>query len=428
MLGLIKKTVNSFHKRGGFHIFISTIFLRVIQFILGVLIIRLLTKEDYGNLSYAITITQLIVPFSGAGLFLSLLHFAPIQNDLNDKVNLLNFTIKRGFLYSLIVSGLIIGLAQLVAMRMPGSVIYLRLFSIYIISYFLFQTAVSFLRVLKRNKAYAAALLLNSILILILSLLGVFLSNGVGYTIGFSLAPAVTAIVVFVAIKKKEKIDFKVYDKIKELPVKISDYTQYGIFAGLGNIASQMAWQLDTVMIGVLLAQSTMVATYKVAALIPFSLIFIPSVFMQTDFVYIAEKYENKKYLINYYKKYLFIFSVIVITILTVWYIFSGSIIGLFGSEYIDALPIINILMINVASTFLFRVPLGNILAAVGKAKWNSWSAIILLLINFILNYFLIPKYGITGAAYATVISISLSSAVSMVLFIKYLNGLKQIE
>ncbi len=82
--------------------------------------------------------------------------------------------------------------------------------------------------------------------------------------------------------------------------------------------------------------------------------------------------------------------------------------------------------MINVASTFLFRVPLGNMLAAVGKAKWNSYSALIMLLINLILNYILIPKYGIAGAAYATVISISLSSIVSMILFIKYLKGIKK--
>jgi len=428
MLAIIKRTINSFHKRGGFHIFISTIFLRIIQFVLGVLIIRLLTKEDYGNLSYAITITQLIIPFSGAGLFLSLLHFGPIQNDLKDKVNLLNFTIRRGGIYSLIVIVLMIGLAQLVAIRMPGSVIYLRWFSIYIISYFLFQTAVSFLRVMKRNKAYAASLLLNSILVFVLSLLGIYLSKGIGYTIGFSLAPALTAIVVLVTLKKKEKIDIRIFDRIKNTPVKIADYTKYGVFAGLGNIASQMAWQLDTIMIGALLAQSTMVATYKVAALIPFSLVFIPSVFIQTDFVYIAERYKDKEYLINYYKKYLLAFSLIVALILSVWYVFGASIVGLFGPEYIDARSLINILMINVASTFLIRVPLGNILAAVGKAKWNSWSAIIMLLLNLILNYLLIPKFGIIGAAYATVISISLSSLISMILFFKYLSGIKQIQ
>lgn len=415
----------AFQKRGGVHIFSSTILLRIIQFILGILIIRLLSKEEYGNLSYALTLTQLIIPFSGAGLYLSLLHFGPIQTELKAKVELFNFSIQRGFLYSLIVMIAMIGLGQLVSLRMPGSVSYFRLFSIYILSYYLFQTAVSFLRVLKKNKAYAASLLLNSFLVFILSLAGVFLSKGIGYTIGFSIAPAISALVVYIAIRKRDKIEIRPFNKIETLQVKRSDYTKYGIFAGLGNIASQMAWQLDTIMIGLLLAQSTLVATYKVAALIPFSLIFIPSVFMQTDFVYIAEKYQDKRYLINYYKKYLAVFSLITAVTLSAWYIFGAEIVKLFGADYMEARPIINILMINVATTLMFRVPLGNILAAVGKAKWNTYSAAAMLVLNLMLNYLLIPRYEIYGAAYATVISIALSCIVAMTLFIIYLNGLK---
>ncbi len=427
-MGKIKNTIKSFEQRGGVHIFTSTILLRIIQFILGVLIIRLLSIEEYGNLSYALTLTQLIIPFSGAGLYLSLLHFGPIQNELTNKVKLFNFTIRRGFIYSLAVMLMMLGLAELVAIRMPGSVSYFRLFSIYVMSYYLFYTAVSFLRVMKNNKAYAAALLLNSILVFVLGLLGVFLSKGRGYTIGFSIAPALSAAVVYWALKKREKVDIKLFEKIKNLPVKVSEYTQYGVFAGLGNIASQMAWQLDTIMIGILLAQSTMVATYKVAALIPFSLVFIPSVFMQTDFVYIAENYKNRQYLINYYKKYLLIFSFITAAILGAWYVFGGGIVRLFGPEYVNAQPLMNILMINVATTFLFRVPLGNMLSAVGKAKWNSYSAIAMFVLNLALNYCWIPKFGIIGAAYATVTSIGVSCIIGIILFSVYLRSLSSGE
>jgi len=177
-------------------------------------------------------------------------------------------------------------------------------------------------------------------------------------------------------------------------------------------------------MIGILLAQSTQVATYKAASLIPFSLIFIPSVFMQTDFVYIAEKYEQKQYLISYYKKYLMVFLLITAVILGIWYSCGDLIVRIFGPEYIDAKPLINILMINVFTTFLFRVPLGNMLAAVGKASWNSYSAMALLGINLLLNLWLIPLFGVYGAAYATVSSIALSSLLNVILFLVYLKQL----
>jgi len=422
MIHQLKKIVFSFTRRGGFYIFSSTILLRIIQFILSILLIRLLSKEDYGNLSYAFSITQLIVPFSGAGLYLALLHFGPIQKSDEERIRLFAYTMRQGFVASLVLMALIILFAGLFTSRLPGALVYLRLFSFYVISYYLFYSLVSLLRIKKRNKAYAGALLGNTMLVFGLSMLGIFLGGGVGYTIGFVMAPAITAMLLLLTLKYRDKEHYGLYAPVRDLPVRKWDYTKYGLYAGLGNIASQMAWQLDTIMIGILIAQSTEVAVYRAAALIPFSLVFIPSVFMQTDFVYIAEKYEQKKYLIGYYKKYLMVFLLITAMILGIWYSCGGVIIRIFGPEYTEAKPLINILMINVFTTFLFRVPLGNMLAAVGKASWNSYSALALLGINLLLNLWLIPLFGIYGAAYATVSSIALSSLLNVILFLIYLK------
>ncbi|MFA7630093.1 MAG: oligosaccharide flippase family protein [Candidatus Neomarinimicrobiota bacterium] len=419
----IKETIKSFSDRGGLHIFISTIFLRIVQFVLGILIIRLLTKEDYGNLSFAFSITQLIVPFSGAGLYLSLLHFGPIQKTDEDRIRLFAHTLQRGFVASLVLMALIVLFAGLFSARLPGSLVYLRLFSFYVIAYYFFYSLVSLLRIKKRNKAYAGALLGNSLLVFGLSLLGVFLGGGRGYTLGFVTAPAITALLLLL-LKRRDKERYGLFTPVRDLPVKKWDYTKYGLYAGLGNIASQMAWQLDTIMIGILIAQSTEVAVYRAASLIPFSLIFIPSVFMQTDFVYIAERFEQKKYLIAYYKKYLMIFGVITALVLGIWYAGADLIVGVFGPEYTEAKPLIHVLMINVFTTFLFRVPLGNMLAAVGKASWNSYSAFAMLIVNLLLNLWLIPLFGVFGAAYATVTSIGLSSLLNLALFAIYLKQL----
>ncbi|MDD3966586.1 MAG: oligosaccharide flippase family protein [Candidatus Neomarinimicrobiota bacterium] len=420
----IKETIKSFSDRGGLHIFISTIFLRIVQFVLGILIIRLLTKEDYGNLSFAFSITQLIVPFSGAGLYLSLLHFGPIQKTDEDRIRLFAHTLQRGFVASLVLMALIVLFAGLFSARLPGSLVYLRLFSFYVIAYYFFYSLVSLLRIKKRNKAYAGALLGNSLLVFGLSLLGVFLGGGRGYTLGFVTAPAITALLLLLLLKRRDKERYGLFTPVRDLPVKKWDYTKYGLYAGLGNIASQMAWQLDTIMIGILIAQSTEVAVYRAASLIPFSLIFIPSVFMQTDFVYIAERFEQKKYLIAYYKKYLMIFGVITALVLGIWYAGADLIVGVFGPEYTEAKPLIHVLMINVFTTFLFRVPLGNMLAAVGKASWNSYSAFAMLIVNLLLNLWLIPLFGVFGAAYATVTSIGLSSLLNLALFAIYLKQL----
>ena len=108
MIKKIKQTLNSFETRGGFHIFFSTIFLRIVQVVLSVLIIRLLSKEEYGNLSYAFSITQLILPFSGAGLYISLLHFGSIHNGKDQQNQLFSYTLNRGFIYSALIVVLIL--------------------------------------------------------------------------------------------------------------------------------------------------------------------------------------------------------------------------------------------------------------------------------------------------------------------------------
>ncbi|MDX9781070.1 MAG: oligosaccharide flippase family protein, partial [bacterium] len=232
----IKETIKSFSDRGGLHIFISTIFLRIVQFVLGILIIRLLTKEDYGNLSFAFSITQLIVPFSGAGLYLSLLHFGPIQKTDEDRIRLFAHTLQRGFVASLVLMALIVLFAGLFSARLPGSLVYLRLFSFYVIAYYFFYSLVSLLRIKKRNKAYAGALLGNSLLVFGLSLLGVFLGGGRGYTLGFVTAPAITALLLLLLLKRRDKERYGLFTPVRDLPVKKWDYTKYGLYAGLGNI------------------------------------------------------------------------------------------------------------------------------------------------------------------------------------------------
>jgi O-antigen/teichoic acid export membrane protein len=148
-------------------------------------------------------------------------------------------------------------------------------------------------------------------------------------------------------------------------------------------------------------------------------------VLLKTDYVYIAEKHLDRKFLINYYRKYLIIFISILIGILLIWFIFGNWIISIFGPEYARSKAIVSILMIMVSGAFLTRVPLGNIINAIGKSHWNSISNLVLLLVNFILNAVLIPKYGLTGAAVATSISIWISGFINIALFSNYLKKLK---
>jgi O-antigen/teichoic acid export membrane protein len=60
-----------------------------------------------------------------------------------------------------------------------------------------------------------------------------------------------------------------------------------------------------------------------------------------------------------------------------------------------------------------------------GKASTNYWIALIAIFINLVLNYFLIPRYGIFGAAITSAILMWFTGLASTLLFFFYYKKLK---
>ena len=137
-----------------------------------------------------------------------------------------------------------------------------------------------------------------------------------------------------------------------------------------------------------------------------------------TDFVKLArESKNNKDYIKNYYLNYLKVFGLISILIPVLFYLFSDNLIAIFGKQYDYENNLMFIFSFGIVGALLFRIPLGNILSAVGWPKINAIIAFIILIINIISSYILIHKLGIIGAAYATAFLMWFSGLLSLVAF-----------
>ena len=75
------------------------------------------------------------------------------------------------------------------------------------------------------------------------------------------------------------------------------------------------------------------------------------------------------------------------------------------------------ILIIGISGIYIFRGLFGNLLSSIGKAHINYYIASFALVVNVITNYFLIPKYGIKGAAITSAILMWFTGIVSMIWF-----------
>jgi O-antigen/teichoic acid export membrane protein len=94
---------------------------------------------------------------------------------------------------------------------------------------------------------------------------------------------------------------------------------------------------------------------------------------------------------------------------------FNGPLLlKVFGREYLPAMPV---LMVVALGTFFNTAagPAGVFLYMVGKVKLTSAASLIAGAINLLLDLYLIPRYGVIGAAWAGVLTIILDNCFSVV-------------
>lgn len=107
--------------------------------------------------------------------------------------------------------------------------------------------------------------------------------------------------------------------------------------------------------------------------------------------------------LIKFSTRLNFVLTSLIVLILVV---FNQWFLGIFGDEFkVGSTALIILCSIHLLNSGLGSV--GIIMQMTGKQKQYQNIAIISLLINLLLNFLLIPRYGINGAAVATALSLS---------------------
>lgn len=307
-----------------------------------------------------------------------------------------------------------------IPMKLEGSAEILILMSgipIFIIIFNLIQT---YNRIFLKNKEFSYITSFNSLLMLIFLILGGYYFNVKGVVLGIYLAYTITIIFGI----KYSKIFLRRIIKSRELTkIKKKDFSKYSFICVSCNSISGILYLIDIFMIGIIISESNVLASYKGATLIPFALNFIPSSVITFIFPYFVKNRRNKKW-IREKSKLLIIslgcFNLIVSIILIV---FAPLIIRIFlGSEYLDAIKIFRILICSYFLTGTFRIPMGNILNTLKKVKVNLYISIFSGVLNIILDIFLIKSMGSLGAAISTVSIVIVTSIMNLIFLVKSIN------
>lgn len=407
---LIKNYILDFLNRSGSHVFIATLCSRLFSFLAAYFALKLIPNKELGVVLFAYNIVLFIIPISGLGLHQSFIRYGALLKTDTEKNSLFLYVLKKGILVSCIMILLIALVSIFINFQFKETKTYLILLSLIIIPSFLLEIIKAKLRLDYKNKQFAYTEIIQSVLLVLLVVLLSFFFKEMGYALALVLAPLMTTIIFL----KKINLNLK---PIKTATIVDFNFWKYGFFASLSNVVTQLLFVIDILLIGYLLSNTEMVTNYRYISLIPFSLLFLPRVFMATDFVAFTENIFNKDYIYKYIKSYMLLFTILSVLMVVFSFFFGSKVIALLDPNFTKYADTFLILMIGIAGIFVLRGLFGNLLSSIGKAHINYYIATIALIINIASNYYLIPKLGIKGAAITSAVLMWFTGILSFICF-----------
>ena len=409
----IKEYINGFINRSGSYVLFSTMAARVLSFLGSWIALQLIEAKELGVILFAYGIVQFIIPIGGFGLHQSLIRYGALLKSEDEKQQLFSYVLKKGIVASIAIILVLVGIGYFIPFQFDKTYVYFSILSLSILTVFILEIIKIQFRLQHKNRLYAITEFWYNIILTGLIFGLSYLFQGMGYIIALIVSPVLTAL--FFIKKLNVKLHIKNNLKITNL-----SFWKYGFFGGLSSVVTQLLILIDIILIGYLIDDPVAITNYRYISIIPFSLLFLPRVFITTDFVTFTEKIHQKDYINRYIKNYMLFFGVVSILLLLFSYFFAEQILYIFGVEYMDYADSFLILIMGIVGIYIFRGLFGNLLSSIGKIELNYYIISIAIVINVISNYYLIPLYGIKGAAITSAIFMWFTGILSWLSFLYF--------
>lgn len=407
-------------KKGFVQIFSATFINKIIQFGILIFLTRILGKQLYGKFSYAQNILNMFLFLEGLGMVPGALQYCSMEKSEDRKLSFFKYALKIGSLFNLLIAACILIYTSFFTLPVEGSTEILFYFSLIPLLTIFFNEIQTLLRVDFKNTEYSSVSVINTVLYFLGNMvLGKYFSvKGIiaGRYISYIISIAIGIYLVRGQIKKLRYIEYPEIGERRE-------FFKYSFVCCFTNAMSQFLLVMDTFFVGLILKDSSIVASYTAASLIPLNLTFIPASIITFVYPYFARHWNDRRWIKDKYSifiKYLFIFNACITAVLV---IFAPLIVNIvFTKQYSDSVTNFRILSIGYLIAGTFRIPAGNILASMKKVKVNFINSLVTGLATIPLDILLISKLGSTGASFATVLAYILSSLISNIYIAKYLK------
>jgi len=420
----IPKKLKWLYDAGMLHILSSSFFNKACTFVGNVFVVRILTKAEYGTFGYADSIMAFIINFAGLGMTSGVLQFCSEQRDEREKLAYAKFGLNFGVLSSFILSVGCLVYGAFGSFSIHGSKLVFMVYSFYPVTYFLFSYYSVVFRYRKENKKYAFLTNINAVIYAVVEIIASYFVNEFGMVVALYLSTIIASMVGMRYMKKNMNPgEFRLN---REQKLGIIRYSSYSF---LSYAMTNLLLVLDIFLIGTLIADPATLAVYKIAVTIPLTMMIVPNSIVVFVYPYFAEHQKEYDWLKANFKK-------LIGNSIMVNFLISGSLVifapfiisTIWGQAYMDAVTPFRILSLNYFVQGTFRLTTINIMNALNRVEVVLIANIAAVVIDLGLDLWLIPRYGMIGAAVATLSTVTITTLILLPSMAKYFLKLKRAQ
>ena len=354
---------------------------------------RVLTTDDFGTAELLLMISQLTVPVCSLAIQDAVFRF------LMDSTKNKEAVLKNGFFILKLSSFLVIAIGFFLSFYAPLQEWYLYYILISIFN--MFRSVLS-LYAKSVNKTIIFSID-NIVYNFSLAVFSVFMLSALKTgLLGYFLALIFADLMSIVFLSYNLKLDIELFDGVgdKEL---LNEMLFYSMPLVLNSISWGMTHVVDRVMLTSMCSMGAN-GIYSAASKIPSLLTLVTGVFTQAWTLSMIQDYGKEKD-IHFYKIIFDITHISVSILFFIIIIFNATFMDvILGKEFLNAVRYVPVLLLGVV--FLtYSNYFSSIYGARKDSKKIMTSSLCGGIINFVLNYFLIPLFGIMGACIATATS-----------------------
>lgn len=420
----IPKKLKWLYDAGMLHILSSSFFNKACTFVGNVFVVRILTKAEYGTFGYADSIMAFIINFAGLGMTSGVLQFCSEQRDEREKLAYAKFGLNFGVLSSFILSVGCLVYGAFGSFSIHGSKLVFMVYSFYPVTYFLFSYYSVVFRYRKENKKYAFLTNINAVIYAVVEIIASYFVNEFGMVVALYLSTIIASMVGMRYMKKNMNPGEFRLDREQKLGI-----IRYSSYSFLSYAMTNLLLVLDIFLIGTLIADPATLAVYKIAVTIPLTMMIVPNSIVVFVYPYFAEHQKEYDWLKANFKK-------LIGNSIMVNFLISGSLVifapfiisTIWGQAYRDAVTPFRILSLNYFVQGTFRFTTINIMNALNRVEVVLIANIAAVVIDLGLDLWLIPRYGMIGAAVATLSTVTITTLILLPSMAKYFLKLKRAQ